>query len=284
VGSVLGASIVLGGLAGFFVGSRGKQWSAMLGLGRPPALSKPRAAGARLPLDDDATPPTLGHSAGVAAAKAPATGSAGPAPLAAKTAPAAKAAGVEKAPVGKAAEAAPGIPARAPGATHKQVTGAADATPANWNRGVSDSGGALVSVTVRSRPAGAAVWINGKERGLSPVQVKIQAGPARVVMVLAGHASATADVTASEGAEVSRELPAIDPPMTGEARFRAECTTVGKLPIVVDGKETGVLCPFSKLRVDPGVHKIGLFVPALGKVHEKEVTLHPGVRSIVFAD
>jgi hypothetical protein len=36
--------------------------------------------------------------------------------------------------------------------------------------------------------------------------------------------------------------------------------------------------------VEPGVHKIGLFVPALGQVHEKEVTLHPGVRSIVFGD
>ena len=83
---------------------------------------------------------------------------------------------------------------------------------------------------------------------------------------------------------MSKQLLAVDPPMTGDARFRAECTTQGKLPIVVDGKETGVLCPFTKLRVDPGVHKIGLFVPALGKVHEKEVTLQPGVRSIVFAD
>jgi hypothetical protein len=105
-----------------------------------------------------------------------------------------------------------------------------------------------------------------------------------VVLVLAGHASATVDVTAGEGTQVSKELLVVAPPLTGDARFRAECTTQGRLPIVVDGKETGVLCPFSKLRVDPGVHKIGLFVPALGQVHEKEVTLHSGVRSIVFAD
>jgi hypothetical protein len=91
-------------------------------------------------------------------------------------------------------------------------------------------------------------------------------------------------MTASEGAKVSKELVAVAPPMTGDARFRAECITRGKLPIVVDGKETGILCPFTKLRVEPGVHKIGLFVPALGQVHEKEVTLHPGVRSIVFGD
>ena len=72
--------------------------------------------------------------------------------------------------------------------------------------------------------------------------------------------------------------------MTGEARFRAECKTTGKLPVVVDGKETGILCPFSKMRVEPGTHTIGLFVPATGKVHQKEVTLRPGVRSIVFGD
>jgi hypothetical protein len=46
----------------------------------------------------------------------------------------------------------------------------------------------------------------------------------------------------------------------------------------------GHCCPFNRLRVDPGVHKIGLYVPALGQVHEKEVTLHTGVRSIVFGD
>jgi hypothetical protein len=137
---------------------------------------------------------------------------------------------------------------------------------------------------VASQPVGAFVWINGKERGRTPLQVRLQPGPAHVVLVLAGHASTTVDVTAGEGTQVSKELLAVAPPLTGDARFRVECTTQGKLPIVVDGKETGVLCPFSKLRVDPGVHKIGLFVPALGQVHEKEVTLHSGVRSIVFAD
>lgn len=72
--------------------------------------------------------------------------------------------------------------------------------------------------------------------------------------------------------------------MDGEARFRAECKTLGKLPIVVDGKETGVLCPYSKMRVEPGSHTIGVLVPSTGKVHEKEITLSAGVRSINFGD
>jgi hypothetical protein len=56
------------------------------------------------------------------------------------------------------------------------------------------------------------------------------------------------------------------------------------LPIVVDGKETGILCPFSKMRVDPGTHTIGLLIPATGKVHQKEIVLFAGVRSVVFGD
>jgi hypothetical protein len=83
---------------------------------------------------------------------------------------------------------------------------------------------------------------------------------------------------------VDETLKPVEPPMTGEARFRAECQTLSKLPIVVDGKETGIVCPFSKMRVDPGRHSIGVLVPATGKVHQKEITLRAGVRSVVFED
>jgi hypothetical protein len=91
-------------------------------------------------------------------------------------------------------------------------------------------------------------------------------------------------VDVSDGATVDVTLVAATPPTSGEARFRAECSTQGKLPIVVDGRETGALCPFSKLRVDPGSHTIGLFNPASGTIHSKEITLSAGVRSINFGD
>jgi hypothetical protein len=104
------------------------------------------------------------------------------------------------------------------------------------------------------------------------------------VQVRPGYLTSQSTLDIREGAAVDEKLKAVEPPMTGEARFRAECQTQGKLPIVVDGKETGVLCPFSKLRVEPGAHTIGLLIPATGKVHQKEVTLSAGVRSVVFGD
>jgi hypothetical protein len=269
-GSVLAASVVAGGLGGFFAGAGGKPWSAILGFGRLSAPSRPQAVPPVQPeVADDVKPQVSPLSDSEAKAK---TGTRRALPVVEEAHPVAKKAGAEKT-----------APATAP---DKKALAASGVAPATLAKGVADSvsAGRLVTLVVASQPVGADVWINGKERGRTPLEVKIQSGPAHVVLVLAGYTSVTADVTASESAKVSKELVAVAPPMTGDARFRAECNTRGKLPIVVDGKETGILCPFTKLRVEPGVHKIGLFVPALGQVHEKEVTLHPGVRSIVFGD
>jgi hypothetical protein len=128
------------------------------------------------------------------------------------------------------------------------------------------------------------VWIDGEERGTTPVVVKLKTGHARVVLVHAGYLTADSSVDVSDGSKVDETLKPVAPPMTGEARFRAECKTPGKLPIVVDGRETGILCPYSKMRVEPGPHAIGVLVPGTGKVHGKEITLSAGVRSIAFGD
>jgi serine/threonine protein kinase len=144
--------------------------------------------------------------------------------------------------------------------------------------------GAAVKLPIASNPSGAMVWIDGEERGTTPVVVKLKTGHARVVLVHAGYLTADSSVDVSDGSKVDETLKPVAPPMTGEARFRAECKTPGKLPIVVDGRETGILCPYSKMRVEPGPHAIGVLVPGTGKVHGKEITLSAGVRSIAFGD
>jgi serine/threonine protein kinase len=139
-------------------------------------------------------------------------------------------------------------------------------------------------VSVSSEPAGATVWVNGEERGATPCSIKLAVGRARLTLVHPGYRSSTSRFDASDGIRIERKMEPVEAPTTGDARFRAECRTEGKLPIVVDGYETGILCPSSKLRVRPGAHRIGLLIPSTGAVHEKEVTLSAGVRSIVFGD
>lgn len=146
------------------------------------------------------------------------------------------------------------------------------------------SGSSTVALPIASQPDGATVWIDGEERGRTPCTVKLKSGSSRVVLVHAGYLTSQSAIEVREGAKVEVDLKAVEPPMTGEARFRAECTTQGKLPVLVDGKETGILCPYSKMRVEPGTHTIGVLVPSTGKIHTKEITLSAGVRSINFGD
>ena len=205
------------------------------------------------------------------------------APAAAPRVPAASKAAATALPAAGAKTAAPALPAAPPEAVGKTVPLAPAAKIA-----VPGLGGAPsftpVALAIASQPAGAAVWLNGDERGKTPCTVNLKPGPARVVLVHAGYLTFQSHVDVREGVKVSQTLKAVEPPMTGEARFRVECKTQGKLPIVVDGKETGILCPYSKMRVDPGPHSIGVLVPATGKVHAKEITLPAGVRSIAFGD
>ena len=146
------------------------------------------------------------------------------------------------------------------------------------------SNSSAIVLPIASKPDGAMVWIDGEERGKTPCTVKLKAGSVRLVLVHEGYLASQSAIDVRDGAKVDVTLKAVEPPMDGEARFRAECKTQGKLPIVVDGKETGILCPYSKMRVEPGTHTIGVLAPATGKIHEKEITLPAGVRSINFGD
>ncbi|HEY5283345.1 MAG TPA: PEGA domain-containing protein, partial [Polyangia bacterium] len=182
-----------------------------------------------------------------------------------------------------AAPAAAAPAAAAPAAAAPAV--AAPAVAASKPAGNSSSGSSSsISVPFVSKPDGAMVWIDGEERGKTPCTVKLKPGSARLALVHAGYLSNQSSIDVRDGAKVDATLKVAQPPMEGEARFRAECKTQGKLPIVVDGKETGILCPYSKLRVEPGSHTIGVLVPSTGRVHEKEITLSAGVRSINFGD
>ena len=140
----------------------------------------------------------------------------------------------------------------------------------------------MIGLPIATEPSGAMVWIDGEEQGKTPCAVKLKPGSARLVLVHAGYLTSQSSMEVREGAKIDVTLKAVEPPLQGEARFRAECKTEGKLPLVVDGKETGILCPYSKMRFEPGVHTVGVLVPSTGKVYEKELTFSAGVRSLSF--
>ena len=118
------------------------------------------------------------------------------------------------------------------------------------------SGQLVLKVT----PGGAVVWLDGLEKGTTPSTILTTPGAHRLVITAPGYRMLRDVVDTSSGALFEREMvPAIFP-LAGGVGLNVGCTTEGKYPVFVDGKEIGALCPIAGVRLDPGKHMIGVFV------------------------
>ncbi len=112
---------------------------------------------------------------------------------------------------------------------------------------------------VVTRPASATVWVDGIEKGHSPIAITTEPGAHRLVITLPGYRMLRDVVATANGVHFERELlPA--PAQTGSVPLTVGCTTEDKYPVFVDGRDVGALCPTSSLGVEPGRHVIGIFV------------------------
>ena len=109
-------------------------------------------------------------------------------------------------------------------------------------------------------PAGATVQLDGKEVGSTPSTILTPPAVHRLVITASGYRMLRDVIDTSKGALFEREMvPAIFP-LTGSVGRNVACTTEGKYPVFIDGKEIGALCPISGVRLDPGKHMVGVFV------------------------
>jgi hypothetical protein len=137
-------------------------------------------------------------------------------------------------------------------------------------------------VALSSEPPGAAIWVDGKELGKTPSTAKLPAGAKQVRLVRVGYRSATAKLGSATGAALSLPLePTVAAPW-GKAIVVVTCKTRGKLPVLVDGAETGLLCPSPRLGLQPGQHEIGILDPASGEVEKQALELRVGARYVRF--
>jgi hypothetical protein len=115
-------------------------------------------------------------------------------------------------------------------------------------------------LAIKVKPSGAVVWIDGQESGTSPATMTTTPGAHRLVVTSPGYRMLRDVVDTTNGAIFEREMvPAIFP-LTGSVGVNVGCTTEGKYPVVIDGKEIGALCPIAGIRLDPGRHMVGVFV------------------------
>jgi hypothetical protein len=109
-------------------------------------------------------------------------------------------------------------------------------------------------------PSGAVVWIDGAESGTAPNTMLTKPGAHRLVITAPGYRMLRDVVDTTLGAVFEREMVPAVFPLTGAVGINVACTTEGKYPVFIDGREIGALCPISGVRLDPGKHMVGIFV------------------------
>jgi len=138
--------------------------------------------------------------------------------------------------------------------------------------------GHLIAETV---PPGAMVWVDGVLQGKTFADIVVGAGGHRIVLVAAGHRMFRDVVDTSQGAIIRRTLLPIDPPTHGNGSITVDCRTSGKLPILLDEEETGLLCPTKMLPTTAGKHLVGIFVPRERRTLSVETTVEIGSKPAV---
>jgi len=144
-----------------------------------------------------------------------------------------------------------------------------------------------------TNPNQADVWVDGVLRGKTPVDLMVGPGSHRVVVIKAGYRMLLAVFDTTRGQFARRglqragfaslgnallEVSAVSHRTSslGNALLEVRCETADRFPIVFDGEETGLLCGVNLLRVSPGKHQVGIFVPAKRAVAAVEVTVSRG--------
>jgi serine/threonine protein kinase len=115
-------------------------------------------------------------------------------------------------------------------------------------------------LVLKISPAGAAVWIDGQESGSAPNTMLTKPGVHRIVVVAPGYRMLRDVVDTTRGVVIERQLAPAVFPLTGAVGVNVACTTEGKYPVFIDGREIGALCPIAGVRLDPGKHMVGVFV------------------------
>jgi serine/threonine-protein kinase len=129
-------------------------------------------------------------------------------------------------------------------------------------------------ISVSSEPPGAAVWIDGEARGVTPVRAPLAAGTHRVVVAAEGM-KLHKETVRTTGAPVSLALTlerAAGP--SGSGGLKVRCKSKGELRIFVDDIDTGRQCPNDvRINAAPGEHKVTLYSPVTDKTIETTATV-----------
>ncbi len=139
------------------------------------------------------------------------------------------------------------VPVDAPKAVDAAVAAPGDA---------SKPGAASDSLTLTSRPAGARVFINGSDAGVTPLELPSTLDKLTVALVLPGHELYLANVDGHGAFAIP--LKAVTP-TNGPAGIKVLKCAKDRYYVYVDGKPTGQSCPTERIGVEIGPHVVEVY-------------------------
>jgi len=113
------------------------------------------------------------------------------------------------------------------------------------------------SLAIDSTPAGARVFVDGKDAGITPLKLAGSTGKHNVALILPGHDLYVASIDGKG----SFKVPLADiAPWKGSAGIKVlKCTGKDRYYVFVDGKPTGMTCPTERINTVMGPHTVEVY-------------------------
>ena len=123
-------------------------------------------------------------------------------------------------------------------------------------------------VAVVTTPPGATLWLDGVDKGKTPLALPLSEGKHRVAFVLPGMKYVERELALAAPIEETLAVAKLPAGVAGAGGLKIRCHSTGELRILVDGNDTGLTCPNDeRINVAPGAHQIGLWSPRTGELH-----------------
>ena len=138
------------------------------------------------------------------------------------------------------------------GAGHNAGSGAgSDARPVVTPTASSDG------LAITSTPAGARVYIDGADQGVTPVKLAGSAARHTMALLLPGHELYVAEVDGHGRFDLP--LKPVTPPGGGAGIKVIKCKDKARYYIFLDGKPTGMTCPSERIATTVGAHTVEVY-------------------------
>jgi serine/threonine-protein kinase len=113
-------------------------------------------------------------------------------------------------------------------------------------------------LVIESKPDGAVVYLGGTEVGETPITIDATPDSHVLALVKPGYKLHVAQVEGSGHIDVA--LTAVTP-INGRAGIKVRCKKKNRYYVILDGEDTGQLCPTERLGVSLGEHVVEIYDP-----------------------